>query len=276
MPARRRLDQALVARGLAPSRSRARALVMAAKVRVAGQAATKAGMLVAEDDEIEIAEAPRFVGRGGDKLAAALEATGLDPRGRVCLDVGASTGGFTDCLLQAGAAAVVAVDVGYGQLDWRLRQNDRVFVLERVNARNLTPGDLPAGLPRRPDLLVIDVSFIGIGKVLPAATSCCADSCEALLLVKPQFECGPEHVGKGGVVVDAGARRAALEKVGNEAIAGGWEPRGAVASPIRGAKGNWECFLYLGRPLAGDEPASLADVLQSIDIPTAREDARAP
>jgi len=240
---------------------------MAGRVRVDGRPVDKPGTGVGEDAVLDVERAAEFVSRGGVKLANALDALGVDVTGASALDLGASTGGFTDCLLQAGAAAVVAVDVGYGQLDWRLRQNDRVFVLERVNARNLTTKDLPAALPRRPDLLVIDVSFIGIGKVLPAAAACCADSCEALLLVKPQFECGPEHVGKGGVVVDAGARRAALEKVGNEAVAGGWEPRGAVASPIRGAKGNWECFLYLGRPPAGDEPASLAEVLQSIDIP---------
>ncbi|HEX9698085.1 MAG TPA: TlyA family RNA methyltransferase, partial [Acidobacteriota bacterium] len=193
MPAKQRLDQALVARGLAPSRSRARALVMAAKVRVAGQAATKAGMLVAEDDEIEVAEAPRFVGRGGDKLAAALEATGLDPRDRVCLDVGASTGGFTDCLLARGARRVYAVDVGYGQLDARLRNDPRVIAMERQNARHLAPD----ALPERVDLVTIDVSFISVVKVVPAL----------LPLVKPQFEAGRAAVGKGGVVRDEAVRR---------------------------------------------------------------------
>jgi len=262
-----RLDHALVERGLVDSRSRARALIMAGKVLVSGHAAVKAGALVGPADEIGLVEAPRFVSRGGDKLRAALDDAGVSARGRICLDVGASTGGFTDCLLQDGAAAVVAVDVGYGQIAWKLRQDDRVFVIERLNARYMAATDLPESLPSEPDLLVADVSFIGLAKIMPAAGALCAAVAEALILVKPQFECGPQQVGPGGVVVDATARRATLVAVGATTEDLGWEVVQAIPSPLRGAAGNWECFLHLQRPRTGSEAASLERVFRAIEVP---------
>ncbi len=240
---------------------------MAGQVRVGGHTASKAGTLVRAGEQVELIAAPRFVGRGGDKLAAAIDASDVDVRGRVCLDIGASTGGFTDALLQAGAAVVIAVDVGYGQLDWRLRQDARVLVLERTNARYLTADDLPDELDAAPDILVVDVAFIGVGKILPAVGGVCATACDALVLVKPQFECGPERVGTGGVVTDAVARRESLATVGRAAEELGWSVVGAIPSPIRGSAGNWECFLQLRRPPVPSEFASLQATLKSIDVP---------
>ena len=240
---------------------------MAGQVRVAGHTASKAGTLVGAADPVELIAAPRFVGRGGDKLAAAIDASDLDVRGRVCLDIGASTGGFTDALLQAGAALVIAVDVGYGQLDWRLRQDARVLVRERTNARYLTADDLPDELDAAPDILVIDVAFIGVGKILPAVSEVCATACDALVLVKPQFECGPERVGAGGVVTDARARRESLETVGRAAEELGWSVVRAIPSPIRGSAGNWECFLQLRRPPSPTEFASLQATLERVEVP---------
>ncbi len=237
---------------------------MAGQVRVAGHTASKPGTLVDAGVAIEVATPPRFVSRGGDKLDTALSVAGLDVAGRTCIDIGASTGGFTDCLLQAGAACVVAVDVGYGQLDYRLRSDRRVHVLERVNARYLTPADLPAGVCP-PTLLVIDVAFISAAKVLPAATDVCAEAADALVLVKPQFECGPEQVGTGGVVTSSRAREEALHQVAAAAVACSWGILRAIPSPIRGPAGNWECFLQLSRPPAGPEFASLDTA--AIDIP---------
>src|SRR3954463_15491235 len=212
-----RLDTLLAQRGLFASRARAAASVMAGEVRVGhdGQRAAKPGQLVAEDVVVAVDERPRFVSRGGVKLANALAATGVDPAGRRALDVGASTGGFTDCLLQRGAEHVVAVDVAYGELDWSLREDPRVTVLERVNARALTADQLPY----RPDLVVADVSFISLAKVLPAVLACTADRFDALAMVKPQFEVGRGRVGKGGVVRDAEDRRAALVAVAEAAVA---------------------------------------------------------
>ena len=264
---RRRLDQALVERGLAETRSRARALVMAGSVRVDGHRAEKSGTMVSNEVQLEVIAPARFVGRGGDKLAAAVAASGVDPAGSICLDIGASTGGFTDCLLQHGAVAVVAVDVGYGQLDWRLRQDPRVFVLERVNARHLKPEDLPAELPSPPDLLVIDVAFIGVGKVLPAAGTVCAPRCDALVLVKPQFECGPDKVGPGGIVASGADRREALLDVARLAGELGWKVVSAIPSPIRGASGNWECFLQLARPHDEAEAASVEEAIGAVEVP---------
>src|ERR687885_1353666 len=200
-----RLDTLLARRGLFASRARAAASVMAGEVRLgtAGERAAKPGQLVTEDVAVAVDERPRYVSRGGIKLENALVATGIDPAGRRCLDVGASTGGFTDCLLQRGAAHVVAVDVAYGELDWSLRTDERVTVLERVNARALRPDQRPY----RPDLVVADVSFISLTKVLPTVLACCADRFDALAMVKPQFEVGRERVGKGGVVREAADRR---------------------------------------------------------------------
>src|SRR3954463_5595305 len=238
-----RLDTLLAQRGLFASRARAAASVMAGEVRVGhdGQRAAKPGQLVAEDVVVAVDERPRFVSRGGIKLANALDALGVDPAGRRALDVGASTGGFTDCLLQRGAAHVVAVDVAYGELHWRLRTDPRVTVLERRNARHLTPADLPWP----PDLAVLDVSFISLPKVLPAVLPCLAPGWEALAMVKPQFEVGRDRVGKGGVVRDAADRRAALVSVAQAARSLGAAVLGFAPSGLPGPKGNRETFVHL-------------------------------
>ena len=268
MTTRRRLDQALVARGLVDTRSVARRIILAGQVWVDGTQINKPGTPVRAASQIRLKNPPRFVSRGGDKLLAAINQSGIRTRERICLDVGASTGGFTDCLLQRGASVVVAVDVGYGQLDWRLRTNKRVHVLERRNARHLSAHDLPDGLPP-PNLLVVDVAFIGLAKVLPAATSVCAPDADALLLVKPQFECGSKEVERGGVVRSATARRDAIRSVGHAAVTLGWQAIDTIPSPLRGPAGNWECFLHLRRPpiKSDDTLASLDDILDNLTIP---------
>ena len=207
---KRRLDTLLAERGLYESRSRAAAAVIAGDVRVSGRPATKPGELVADEAEVAVAEAPPYVSRGGIKLANALDALGIDPAGRRALDVGASTGGFTDVLLQRGADSVIALDVAYGELHWRLRNDERVIVVERRNARQIEPGELPY----EPDLIVADLSFISLTKVLPAVARAAAPGFDLLAMVKPQFEVGRERVGKGGVVRSADDRRAALIEVG--------------------------------------------------------------
>jgi 23S rRNA (cytidine1920-2'-O)/16S rRNA (cytidine1409-2'-O)-methyltransferase len=245
--AKLRLDTLLAQRGLFASRARAAASVMAGEVRLGGsggERAAKPGQMVAEDVVIAVDERPRFVSRGGIKLANALAATGIDPAGRRCLDVGASTGGFTDCLLQSGAAHVVALDVGYGELDWSLRTDARVTVLERTNARALSAGDLPYA----PDLVVADVSFISLAKVLPAVLACAAPRFDALAMVKPQFEVGRERVGKGGVVREPADRRAALVSVARAAQEAGASVLGFASSGLPGPKGNRETFVWLAEP----------------------------
>ena len=239
-----RLDTLLHRRGLFESRARAAASVMAGEVRLGsdGTRAAKPGQLVAEDVPVAVDERPRFVSRGGIKLANALAATGVDPAGRRCLDVGASTGGFTDCLLQRGAAHVVAVDVAYGELDWRLRNDEHVTVIERTNARAIRPEDLPYA----PDLIVVDVSFISLTKVLPAVRACAAERFEALAMVKPQFEVGRSRVGKGGVVREPADRRAALVAVAEAARELGVSVLGFASSGLPGPKGNRETFVWLG------------------------------
>ena len=259
-----RLDTLLAQRGLFASRARAAASVMAGEVRLGGSGgdrAAKPGQLVAEDVEVAVDERPRFVSRGGIKLANALQATGIAVAGRRCLDVGASTGGFTDCLLQGGAAHVVAVDVAYGELDWALRTDDRVTVIERTNARSLAPGDLPYA----PDLVVADLSFISLTKVLPAVLACCAVRFDALAMVKPQFEVGRERVGKGGVVRSPDDRRAALLAVGACARAQGAAVLGFASSGLPGPKGNQETFVWLaegGRDAAPADLDALARVVE--------------
>jgi 23S rRNA (cytidine1920-2'-O)/16S rRNA (cytidine1409-2'-O)-methyltransferase len=239
-----RLDTLLHRRGLFESRARAAASVMAGEVRLgdAGEKAAKPGQMVAEDVAVAVDQRPRFVSRGGIKLATALATTGIDPAGRRALDVGASTGGFTDCLLQAGAGHVVAVDVAYGELDWRLRTDERVTVIERTNARALRPEDLPYA----PDLIVADVSFISLAKVLPAVLACAAPRFDVLAMVKPQFELGRERVGKGGVVREADDRRAALVAVARAARDAGAAVVGFAPSGLPGPKGNRETFVWLG------------------------------
>jgi 23S rRNA (cytidine1920-2'-O)/16S rRNA (cytidine1409-2'-O)-methyltransferase len=239
-----RLDALLARRGLFDSRARAAASVMAGEVRLGGpggERAAKPGQLVAEDVRVAVDERPAFVSRGGIKLANALRATGVDPGGRRCLDVGASTGGFTDCLLQAGATHVIALDVAYGELHWSLRNDERVTVLERVNARALRREELPYA----PDLVVADVSFISLTKVLPAVLACCAARFDVLAMVKPQFEVGRERVGKGGVVRDADIRRAALVTVAASARDAGAAVLGFASSGLPGPKGNRETFVWL-------------------------------
>jgi len=254
-----RLDTLLARRGLFGSRARAAAAVMAGEVRLGahGERAAKPGQLVAEDVPVAVDERPRFVSRGGIKLANALDATGVDPAGRLALDVGASTGGFTDVLLQRGAAHVVAYDVAYGEIDWSLRNDDRVTVIERRNARTLSPDELPYG----PDLVVADVSFISLTKVLPAVLAATAERFDALALVKPQFEVGRDRVGKGGVVREAAARRAALVVVAGAARAAGATVLGFASSGLPGPKGNRETFVHLaeaGRAGAIDDVEAAA------------------
>jgi 23S rRNA (cytidine1920-2'-O)/16S rRNA (cytidine1409-2'-O)-methyltransferase len=238
-----RLDSLLLERGMFPSRSRAAASVLAGDVLLlpARARAQKPGQLVPADVELEIVAPPRFVSRGGIKLANALDAFALDVAGRRALDVGASTGGFTDCLLQRGAAHVVAVDVAYGELDWGLRSDARVTVIERRNARSLSADELPYA----PDTITIDVSFISLTKVLPAVLACAATVFDCLALVKPQFEVGRGHVGKGGVVRDAAARRRALVDVGRAATELGSGVRGYASSGLPGPKGNLESFIWI-------------------------------
>jgi 23S rRNA (cytidine1920-2'-O)/16S rRNA (cytidine1409-2'-O)-methyltransferase len=239
-----RLDSLLAARGLFPSRSRAAASVLAGEVRLGADRhrADKPGQLVPADVSVSLDEAPRFVSRGGIKLANGLAATAIDVQGRRCLDVGASTGGFTDCLLQHGADHVVAVDVAYGELHWRLRNDPRVTVVERFNARHLEPG----GLPYAPDLIVVDVSFISLTKVMPAVLTSAAERYDCLALCKPQFEVGRRRVGKGGVVRAAADRRAALLSVADCARRAGASVLGFVPSGLPGPKGNRESFGWLG------------------------------
>jgi 23S rRNA (cytidine1920-2'-O)/16S rRNA (cytidine1409-2'-O)-methyltransferase len=239
-----RIDSLLSRRGIFSSRSRAAASVLAGDVLLLPdrRRASKPGELVPEDVELEVVAAPPFVSRGGVKLANALDALALDVAGRRALDVGASTGGFTDCLLKRGAGHVVAVDVAYGELDWRLRSDPRVTVIERCNARRLTRGQLPYA----PDLIVADVSFISLAKVLPAVLGCAAEAFDCVALIKPQFEVGREQVGKGGVVRDGAARRRALVATGERARELGAAVLGYVSSGLPGPKGNLETFIWLG------------------------------
>ena len=232
---KKRLDVLLVERGLAESRAQAQALVLAG--RVPGY--DKPGTQVDDSAAVEVEQPPPYVSRGGEKLAHALDALAVDPAGRDCLDVGASTGGFTDVLLQRGAARVIALDVGYGQLHERLRRDDRVTVLERVNARELRE------LPFAPELVVADVSFISLRLALPPALALARPGWEAVVLVKPQFEAGRGEVGKGGVVRDVEIRRRVVREIAAAALDWGAEAVGVVDSGLPGPKGNREVFLHL-------------------------------
>jgi len=245
-----RIDAALAERGLFPSRTAAAAAVRAGSVRVGqdGPVALRPSHLVEPEAALVVAEARRFVSRGGIKLETALDALGIDVQGRDCLDVGASTGGFTDCMLQRGAARVAAVDVAYGQIDQSLREDRRVAVIERLNARELEPGDLPFV----PGLATIDVSFISLTKVLPAVAHCLAPHGEILAMVKPQFELGRERVGRG-VVRDAGDRREAILGVATAAHGLGLPVHGFASSGLPGPKGNRETFVWCGGTETGIE-----------------------
>ena len=245
---KKRLDVLLVERGLAETRAQAQALVMAGRVK--GHA--KAGEQVDDTAALELAASARFVSRGGEKLAHALEVLDVDVEGEDCLDVGASTGGFTDCLLDAGAARVCALDVGYGQLHPRLREDRRVTVMERTNVRHVDCADLPF----RPGLVTCDVSFIGLAKALPPALGCAAPGWRALALVKPQFEAGPADVGKGGVVRDPSVHRRVLAELVAQAPSWDAHVEGLADSGLPGPKGNREFFLLLAAgagPPAVDE-----------------------
>lgn len=238
-----RLDKLLVTRGLADTRTKAQALILAGQVFSGQQRLDKAGQLVALDAPLAVKETMPFVGRGGLKLAAALDHFQIEAAGKVCLDIGASTGGFTDCLLQRGAARVVAVDVGHGQIDWKLRQDARVEVRENINARYLTREDFS----ERFDLVVMDVSFISLTKILPVVPPLLDSSAFVLALIKPQFEVGRAEVGKGGIVRDEVAQQRVVEEIVQFAASIGLHSRGVIDSPILGADGNREflaCFEY--------------------------------
>lgn len=252
-PPKVRLDELVLARGLADSRTHAQRLILAGQVRLGDRVADKPGEFVAADAPVRVERGLPYVSRGGLKLAAALDAFGIDPAGRVCADIGASTGGFTDCLLQRGAARVYAVDVGYGQLAWSLRQDPRVIPLERTNIRRL------AALPEAVTLATVDVSFIGLGLVLPPVARLLSPDGQVVALIKPQFEVGKGQVGKGGVVRDPRLHRSASEKVLAEAAAAGLAPAGVIRSPITGPAGNVEFLAWLQR--AGEMP--LAQTLQA-------------
>lgn len=231
----------VVERGLAPSRERARALILAGQVLVGGTAVTKAGTAVDHEASVELlAPDHPYVGRGGLKLAHALDTFTIPVAGRECLDIGASTGGFTDVLLQRGAARVVALDVGHGQIDWTLRNNPRVVVIERFNARHLTPADLPGPV----NLVVVDVSFISLRQIFPVIPPLLRRPADVVALVKPQFEAGRTEVGKG-VVYDAAVHERVVEEVSAAAAAIGLIPAGSTPSPITGQKGNIEFLLHL-------------------------------
>ena len=247
-----RLDVWLVERGLAPTREKAQALVMAGRVRIAGVAADKAGRAVDLDADVEVLPGPAHVGRGALKLEGALDAFGVDPAGRIAVDVGASTGGFTETLLARGAVRVYAVDVGRAQLHESLVRDARVVVVDRVNARSLTSEHVPETC----GIATADVSFISVAKVLPALRRVLAPDADAIVLVKPQFEVGRGQVGRGGIVKDPALHAGALRTVAAAAIEAGYAVRGACASPIAGTEGNREFFLHLrltGGGLTGAE-----------------------
>ena len=240
--AKKRLDTLLSERGLATTRERSRALILAGQVKVNGSVVSKAGTPVADDASIELVTPDHpYVGRGGIKLAHALDVFEIAVTGRSALDIGASTGGFTDVLLQRGAASVVALDVGHGQLDWRLRNDPRVIVKEGINARALSKSDVPQPV----DLVTIDVAFISLRHILPALPPVLAPAADIVALVKPQFEAGRDQVGKGGIVTDPSVHEAVVAQVTTAAIGSGLSRLAMTPSPITGAEGNREFFLHL-------------------------------
>ena len=244
MSGKSRLDVALVERGLIDSREKARRAIMAAQVLVNGQPVAKAGTLVAADAELSLVAREKFVGRGGLKLEGALDTFEIDPTGRICIDVGASTGGFTDCLLQRGAAKVYAVDVGHGQIDWRIRQDGRVDVREGVNARYLLSADFDPS----PSLAVADVSFISLTLVLPAVFALLLPASEMVVLIKPQFELARADVGRGGIVREAGLREQAVERIRDFVARSGCQWVALRESPITGRDGNVEFLAHIRTP----------------------------
>jgi 23S rRNA (cytidine1920-2'-O)/16S rRNA (cytidine1409-2'-O)-methyltransferase len=246
MARKQRLDLELVQRSLAVSRQQAQQLIRSGRVRSGSSVLDKPGMEVAPDLPLEVESPPRFVSRGGEKLVRALEALPIQVAGRVCLDAGISTGGFSDCLLQNGAARIYGIDVGYGQTAWSLRTDPRLVLRERTNLRHLTPEQLYGPEDPLPSLAVADLSFISLTRVLEALKALLAPAAEAILLVKPQFEVGRGRVGKGGVVRDPAAHRDALAGVISAAAALDWPASAVLASPITGPAGNHEYLLWLG------------------------------
>lgn len=239
---RERIDKVLVERGLAESRTRAQALIIAGQVLVREQRIDKPGQLINPSDDIRIKEeTPRYASRGGIKLEAALREFNINPEGKNCLDVGASTGGFTDCLLQHGAQRVWAIDVGHNQIIWRLRQDPRVVVQEGINARNLSSEQFPV----RFEIATIDVSFISLSKVLPAVRNCLTEVADVIALVKPQFEVGKGEVGRGGIVTDPAKHRRVLDEIRQAALEIGLSGAAVIESPILGAEGNREFLMHL-------------------------------
>ena len=236
-----RLDVALTEQGLAPSREKAKALIMAGQVYVDGQKAYKAGEMIEDTQKLTVKEELPFVSRGGYKLDKGIKVFGIDLQDKICVDIGASTGGFTDCMLQNGAKRVYAVDVGYGQLDWKLRSDDRVVVLERTNARYLTEKEIP----EKPDFLSADVAFISLNTALSTAVDLLSDTAELMVLIKPQFEAGREFVGKKGVVKDKKVHHDVIIKVCEQMIAKGLTLLDLDFSPIKGPEGNIEYLLYM-------------------------------
>jgi 23S rRNA (cytidine1920-2'-O)/16S rRNA (cytidine1409-2'-O)-methyltransferase len=251
-----RLDILLVDRGLISTRSRAKAVIMAGEVLVDGQRVDKPGTKVSLDAEVQVIVPMPFVSRGGYKLAGALDLFALNVNGLVCADVGACTGGFTDVLLQRGAKRVYAIDVGYGQLDWKLRQDERVIVMERTNVRYLEE------LPQTAAFVSIDVSFISLKLVLPAVMNWLAEEGDIVALIKPQFEAGPKQVGKGGVVKDPEVHRNVLEEILNWASENDLAPQALIRSPIKGADGNVEFLVHLRRGASG--PASINEAIEAV------------
>jgi 23S rRNA (cytidine1920-2'-O)/16S rRNA (cytidine1409-2'-O)-methyltransferase len=252
MTKKNRLDLVVFERGLAPSRAKAQGMIMAGEVMVNGGTVDKPGARVAEDAEVTIRSKPRFVSRGGDKLAGALDVFDFDPSERVCADVGASTGGFTDCLLKNGAATVYAIDVGYGQINYDLRTDERVIVMERTNARYVEKLIEPV------NLVVIDVSFISLKVLLPVIQGWLAPKADLITLIKPQFEAGKSDVGKGGVVRDPIIHARVLEQITHVARSLGFTVLGLTRSPIKGPAGNSEFFSWLGWGYADPDEIDVA------------------
>ncbi|QQE65368.1 TlyA family rRNA (cytidine-2'-O)-methyltransferase [Leptolyngbya sp. BL0902] len=257
----------LVERGLCPSRQQAQRLIQAGEVQVNHAVIDKPGTAVAEDAEIQVKEKSPYVSRGGEKLAKALAEFPVTVAGRVALDGGISTGGFTDCLLQAGASRVYGIDVGYGQVAWELRQNNRVILRERTNLRHLSPDDLYSATDPRPDLGVMDVSFISLTKVLPAFWALLVPPREVVLLVKPQFEVGRDRIGKKGVVRDSKDHAAALASVLDAAMTLGWSYRGVTWSPLVGPAGNIEYLLWLDQPMTPMTTTAPSSTPDSAPVP---------
>jgi 23S rRNA (cytidine1920-2'-O)/16S rRNA (cytidine1409-2'-O)-methyltransferase len=254
--AKERLDKLVLERGLAESRARAQAMIIAGQVLVAEQRVDKPGQMIDAGAEIRIkGETLRYASRGGLKLEAALRQFNINPEGMACLDVGASTGGFTDCLLQHGAALVCAVDVGHNQLAWRIRQDTRVKVFEGVNARSLAPEQFRTTF----DLATVDVSFISLTKVLPSVRDCLKDGAGAVALIKPQFEVGKGEVGRGGIVTDPAKHRRVLADTAGAAASFGLRPVALIESPILGAEGNREFLIHLTKAAAGSPDAAAID-----------------